>query len=104
MNLEQRLKVKEKQLKMKNYQAAKVREQQSAKKVEEEVKHEEDEKELISKKNDGVKIVNTQHDLLLSQADLKKIALTTCLKRYIDAIDQNAEKQIIQRNACERLF
>lgn len=42
--------------------------------------------------------------MLLSQADLKKIALTTCLKRYIDAIDQNYETQIIQRNACERLF
>jgi hypothetical protein len=34
---------------------------------------------------------NNEQEKLLSQLDLKKMALTNCLKRYIDAIEVQAQ-------------
>jgi len=47
---------------------------------------------------------NNEQEKLLSQLDLKKMALTNCLKRYIDAIEVQAQHQIVERTPFDRLF
>ena len=88
LNQQQHEQVRKRQLAIKNFAQHRLDERK-------------DEEVNIEEQNNLIKDgVRNDVDRLLSQSDQKKMAVTECLKKYIDSVEAQAATQVVERSAC----